>query len=117
MLGAMHQRGLRLGVISNWTGDLEDVLKQTGLHSHFDFVLDSARIGHKKPHGPIFGEALRRAGVAPRQALHVGDSPEHDVEGAIASGLEAVLLDRMGRHDEYNRAPRIRSLEELMGFV
>jgi len=117
VLGAMHQRGLRLGVISNWNGDLEDVLRQTGLHAHFDFVLDSARIGHEKPHGPIFGEALRRAGVAPHQALHVGDSPEHDVEGAIASGLDAILLDRMGRHDEYDRAPRIRSLRELVAFV
>lgn len=117
VLGALRKKGLRLGVISNWTGDLEDVLKQIGLHEHFDFVLDSARVGHEKPHQPIFDEALRRAGVESGAALHVGDSPEHDVEGALASGLDAVLLDRAGRHHGYERAPRIASLAELLEFV
>jgi putative hydrolase of the HAD superfamily len=113
VLGDLRRRGLRLGVISNWTGDLEDVLKRIGLHEHFDFVLDSARIGHEKPHQPIFDEALKRAGVAREAAVHVGDSPEHDVEGALAAGLDAILLDRAGRHHGYGRAPRIATLAEL----
>ncbi|HXW51396.1 MAG TPA: HAD family hydrolase [Candidatus Acidoferrales bacterium] len=117
VLADLRERGLRLGVISNWTGDLEEVLAGVGLRKAFDFVLDSARLGHEKPHDPIFAEAVRRADVARDAALHVGDSPEHDVEGAIASGLSAVLLDRNARHHGYRKAPRIENLRELSSFL
>jgi REG-2-like HAD superfamily hydrolase len=113
----LRARRMCLGIISNWTGDLEEVLEQIGLREHFDFVLDSARLGHEKPHLPIFEEAVRRAGVPARAAIHVGDSPEHDVEGALAGGINAILLDRHGRYPGYERAPRIGHLGELMAFL
>jgi len=116
-LAGLRARGIRLGIISNWTGDLEDVLKRIDLHSSFDVVIDSARLGHEKPHPEIFAEALRRAGVQPRAALHVGDSIEHDVEGALGSGLRPVLIDRIGRHTAFDRAPRVRDLSELAGLL
>ena len=117
LLRSLRARGLMLGVISNWTGDLDDVLLRVALREHFDFVLDSAHVGFEKPHPDIFGEALRRAGCAARQALHVGDSPEHDVDGALASGLHAVLLDRHDRHTAFTRSPRILTLAEVERFV
>jgi putative hydrolase of the HAD superfamily len=117
VLGQLRAHDMRLGVVSNWTGDLEEVLERIGLRDEFDFVLDSSRLGHEKPHSPIFQEALRRARVAPKAALHVGDSPEHDVEGALAGGLNAVLIDRNGRHARYDRAPRIEHLGELMQIL
>lgn len=113
LLDALRSRGIKLGVISNWTGDLEIVLESVALHSAFDFVIDSAHYGYEKPHPEIFNEALRRAGVSARQALHVGDSPGHDVEGALAAGLRAALLDRDDAHPDYSRAPRLTSLEAL----
>ena len=42
----------------------------------------------------IFHAALRSAGVAANQAVHVGDSIEEDVSGAEAAGMSAVLLNR-----------------------
>jgi HAD superfamily hydrolase (TIGR01509 family) len=117
VLATLRRRGLRTGVISNWTGELEDVLAQTGLLAYFDFALDSARLGHEKPHAPIFEEALRRSGVPAHAALHVGDSVPHDVEGALQWGLRAVLLDRANRHPAYERAPRIAHLGELLGLL
>ncbi len=117
VLSRLRERGMRLGVISNWTGDLEDVLRSVGLHQEFDFILDSARLGHEKPHGEIFREALKRAGVACDSALHVGDSPEHDVDGALGCELGALLLDRTGRYEGFSRVPRISSLEGLFEHV
>lgn len=111
VLRELRAQGMRLGVISNWTGDLEEVLARVGLRESFDFVLDSARLGYEKPHAEIFEDAVRRAGVERSAALHVGDSPEHDVDGALASGLRAVLLDRYGRHSTFTRAPRVATLE------
>jgi putative hydrolase of the HAD superfamily len=117
LLAAMRARGLMLGVVSNWTGDLDDVLERVDLRDSFDFVLDSARIGFEKPHPELFREALDRAGCAPADALHVGDSPEHDVDGALACGLRAVLLDRHDRYATFDRAPRVRSLDEVIAHL
>lgn len=117
VLRQLRARGVTLGVISNWTGDLEDVLRGVELRHAFDFVLDSAHLGWEKPHPQIFLEALRRADVAPEHALHVGDSPGHDVDGALAAGLRAALLDREAAHPEFDRAPRMASLDELVALL
>lgn len=117
LLAALRARGLCLGIISNWTGDLEEVLHKIGLLPEFDFVLDSARLGHEKPHAEIFEEAVRRAGIAAEAGLHVGDSPEHDVDGALAYGLRALLLDRNGEHPDFVRAPRVCSLEGVLSYL
>jgi len=117
VLRTLRARGVKLGVISNWTGDLEEVLRSVELHDSFDFVLDSAHLAWEKPHPEIFLEALRRADVAPNAALHVGDSPGHDVDGALAAGLRAALLDRDEAHPEFDRAPRVTSLDELLALL
>ena len=117
LLASMRDRGLMLGVVSNWTGDLDDVLDRVELRDSFDFVLDSARIGFEKPHPDIFREALDRARCEAVDALHVGDSPEHDVDGALACGLRALLLDRHDRHATFDRAPRVRSLAEVTEYL
>ncbi|MDQ6779974.1 MAG: HAD-IA family hydrolase [Candidatus Eremiobacteraeota bacterium] len=114
VLSTLRRRGIALGIISNWTGDLEDVLHKLELHGAFDFVLDSSRLGYEKPHAQIFLEAVRRAGITPATALHVGDSPEHDVDGALASGLRAILLDRANRYPAFDRAPRVTDLNGLL---
>jgi putative hydrolase of the HAD superfamily len=116
-LAKLRARGIALGVVSNWTGDLEAVLHQIELRRQFDIVLDSSRLGHEKPHREIFREALRRAAVAPNVAVHVGDSIDHDVEGALAAGMRAVLLDRENRHAGFTRAPRVRHLGEFVEIV
>jgi len=117
LLTGLLTRGIKLGVISNWTGDLEDVLRRIGLHASFEVVIDSARLGHEKPHPEIFAEALKRAGVRPSAALHVGDSIEHDVDGALASGLRPVLIDRVGRYSAFDRAPRVVDLSEIAALL
>lgn len=117
VLRRLRARDVVLGVISNWTGDLEEVLRSVELHHAFDFVLDSAHLGWEKPHPEIFLEALRRADVAPEHALHVGDSPGHDVDGALAAGLRAALLDRDAAHPHFDRAPRMTSLDEVLALL
>lgn len=93
LLEALRARGYRLAVVSNWDGDLVDYLRPTGLSGYFDAVLDSSVVGSWKPDGHIFEIACAATGVAPADALHVGDSPGADVAGAQAMGIRAVLLD------------------------
>jgi len=61
----------------------------------------------------IFAPALGIAGCAPQQALHVGDSPEEDVEAALAAGIPVLLIDRDGDGDGSEGVPRISSLEQI----
>ena len=96
VLARLREGGARLGVVSNWDVSLHDVLERTGLRPLVDAVVISAELGVAKPDPAIFRAALDRLGAAPDGAVHVGDSVEHDVAGARAAGLEAVLVARNG---------------------
>ena len=47
-----------------------------------------------KPHPSIFEAASQLVGVEAADAVMVGDSVRHDVEGALRAGMRAVLLHR-----------------------
>jgi putative hydrolase of the HAD superfamily len=76
-----------------------------------DAVLTSHAHGKTKPHESIFRAMLDLLGVAPPEAVMVGDTVDDDVEGALAVGMQAVLLDREGRYPEI--AGRLDDLREL----
>jgi putative hydrolase of the HAD superfamily len=96
VLERLRAGGARLAVVSNWDVSLHDVLERTALRPLVDTVVISAELGAAKPDPAIFREALERLGARPSEAMHVGDSVEHDVAGARAAGLEAVLVARNG---------------------
>jgi putative hydrolase of the HAD superfamily len=98
-LAYLREHGLKLIVVSNWDVSLETVLDRTGLAPLLDDVVSSAAAGARKPDPAIFEVALGLAGCEPGEALHVGDTPEEDVEGAHAAGIRALLLDRDGHGD------------------
>lgn len=106
-------RGLyRFAVVSNANGTVRDKLRRVGLASYFDVILDSHEEGVEKPDPRIFRTALDRMGVSAAEAVHVGDFYHIDVVGARAAGIEAILLDPGGAHED-KRVPRIRTLEGL----
>lgn len=84
----------QLGIISNFDGRLRVVLEQLDLARFFRHIVISSEVGADKPDPWIFSEALRVAGVAPEEALHVGDEPVADWEGAAAVGLRVFELER-----------------------
>ena len=95
-LRALRSRGLRLVVVSNWDCSLPEVLAGAGLAPLLDGVIASATVGVAKPAAAAFEAALLLAAASPTEAVHVGDSSAHDVEGARAAGVAAILLDRSG---------------------
>jgi putative hydrolase of the HAD superfamily len=111
-LTAARASGQRVIVVSNWDVSLTEVLERIGLAPLVDAVVISAVIGVRKPSPAIFEAALRLAGVAAAEATHVGDNLEEDVAGALAAGVEAVLLRRDGGAAPEGVAT-IRTLTEL----
>jgi len=113
-LRRLRAAGQRLVVVSNWDVSLHDVLGATGLAGLLDGVVCSAQVGCSKPDPAIFARALELAGVAADEAVHVGDSPEEDVAGALAAGIRPILLrrDSAGPKGPAD-VPTLASLREL----
>ncbi len=95
-LARLRAAGLRLGVVSNSEGTIEQMLIEIDLREPFDVVVDSAVVGITKPDPRIFQIALDRLAVSPAETIMVGDSPSADVAGAHAVGLRAALIDPHG---------------------
>jgi putative hydrolase of the HAD superfamily len=114
-LGELRDAGLTLVIASNWDCSLPDWLGPTGIMELVDGVVTSAEVGAPKPDPRVFERALAVTGVAPSEALHVGDKVDNDVEGAAAAGVRAVLVQREGEPPAGVEA--VRSLRELAALV
>jgi putative hydrolase of the HAD superfamily len=118
VLRAARAQGVRLVVVSNWDVSLHDVLAETELAPLLDGVVTSAEVGSAKPDRAIFARGLELAGVRADETLHVGDSVEHDVAGASAAGIAAVLVARNGDVPSLPRGvPAIPSLRPLLRML
>jgi putative hydrolase of the HAD superfamily len=116
-LRELRAEGLRLVAASNWDSSLPQVLERTGLAPLLDGVVSSAMVGATKPAPEVFRAALEIAGAEPVEALHVGDSAEKDVAGALALGMRAVLIERGVEQAAPAGASVVRALTELPSLV
>jgi putative hydrolase of the HAD superfamily len=116
VLDTLAGDGYRLGLISNFERWLEEMLIELELGGHFDVTVISGVQGVEKPDVRIYEAALEKAGVEARRTVHVGDSPALDVEPARAVGMNAILVDRVGRYPEASGL-RVDSLTELPEIV
>ncbi len=105
-LRELRGRGERLVICSNWDRSLPDWLAGSGLLELVDGVVTSADAGSAKPDPGIFARALELAGASAGSSVHVGDSPDKDVEGARRAGIRPVLVARDG-------APRAAGVESI----
>ena len=112
-LDALSSRGTSLGILSNFSTNLEDVLRQVGIHRYFDFFIVSAIAGVEKPDPRIFDLTARAANHPREEIVYIGDSIYHDIEGARRSGMDAILVDRPNRYPDFV-GTRVRDLRELI---
>jgi putative hydrolase of the HAD superfamily len=116
----LRSRGLRVGIVSNWDTRLKSISDGLGLTRLVDFIVISAEVGVRKPDPRIFRMALDKAGVRPEEAIHVGDLPEEDAEGAKRAGVRPVLIDRRKRITPAvvpSDVPVVTSLSELIDLL
>jgi HAD superfamily hydrolase (TIGR01509 family) len=112
-LARLKAAGLRLGVVSNSDGRVEQALAVAGLRDYFDVIIDSALVGVEKPDPRIFRAALDALGVLPEEALYVGDVYEIDVLGAQAAGIRAILFSPPAR-ETMPACPTTNSIRDLV---
>lgn len=108
-------RSVKVGLISNSHRCLASFQQHFELHGLVAVAVSSSDHGYLKPHPSIFEAALTLLGVPAADAVMVGDSVPHDIEGARAAGMRAVLVQRAAQPGVSvpPAVPVIRDLSEL----
>ncbi len=120
-LAKLVASGVPVGVVSNASGQIAEVLQRSGVCQVGDgpltsvrVIIDSHVVGVAKPDPRIFGHALVHfADIEPHRIAYIGDSVTMDVGGALAAGLHPILLDPFDDHLGAD-FDRIHSLLELV---
>lgn len=94
VIKTLHQRGYRLGIISNLIGENEvpDWLEEDGLAPYFDSVILSSVCHLRKPCAEIYRVAAADLGVDIGDCVSVADNVKRDLPGAIEAGIGANIL-------------------------
>ena len=93
-LNRWQNKGVELGVISNFDTRLKQVLEVLELEQFFTSITISSEAGFAKPDPKIFEVALNKHGFTPQQAWHIGDSFTEDYQGAKQARIWAFCLNR-----------------------
>lgn len=110
----------RLGIVSNFYGNLATVCDNAQVRRYFGVIVDSARVGLSKPDPRIFMTAVQALGIEPGRTVMVGDSLARDMAGARAAGMAHIWLTRAPERQGRPCCPGdrvIRSLRDLEGIL
>ncbi len=110
----------RLGLVSNYYGNVETVLKEIDLRKYFKVVIDSTLVGVRKPNKKIFQLALYRLEANAKETMVVGDSYENDIVPAKQLGCTTVWLKGKSWKEPSDTSSAdiiIKSLKELPNIL
>lgn len=106
-------RRYRLGVVSNFYGNLDGLLSAEGLRACFSVVADSGALGVAKPDPAIFLYAAGALNARPEECVMVGDSVPRDIRGAASAGMKTALVCAGPSAPDAGQDWTVRSVAEL----
>ena len=118
-LRALRLQGLGVGLITVCSEDVERVWPETAFAGLFDAEVFSSRLGISKPDPRIYTHCCEILGVAPADAVFVGDGANDELAGAQRAGLRALLIHRSGEPPLWPEVaawdgPRVTSIPEVL---
>ena len=119
LLDGVRALGLRSAVAANTfdpPGLFRGDLHAQGIGGRVDAVVLSCEVGVRKPDPRFFAAVAEALGVAPGEAVFVGDSMRDDVLGAVAAGMQACLATWY-RHDPESRGRGVTTGTEPLHVV
>lgn len=93
-LCALKNKGLALGVLSNWDRRLRGILQGLEIMDYFCEIVISSEVGVEKPHPHIFDIAQKRTGFISESVLLIGDDKLFDQQGAESVGWKVEIVNR-----------------------
>jgi putative hydrolase of the HAD superfamily len=121
-LGELRRRGIGTGLITVCSEDVVDVWQETPFAGVFDSEVFSCSCGYRKPDPRLYRRACDELGVAPAEALYVGDGSNDELGGAERVGMRAILVHRPGEDPAWPEVrdwpgPRITAIPDVLSFV
>jgi len=118
-LAELRSRGLKVGLITVCTEDVELLWPDSEFAGLFDAEIFSNAIGLSKPDPRIYLACCEQLGVEPREAVFVGDGANDELDGARRVGLRAILIHRPGEDPFWPEVrtwdgPRVTSIPEVL---
>ena len=84
-----------IGNVLSWPGMVTRyLLYKNNILDYFDLTVFMDEVGYMKPQKEIFLFTADQLGININELLHVGDSPENDLAGALLAGAKATLINR-----------------------
>ena len=94
-----------IGLVSNFYGNLDEVLKDFSLRDCFDDVVESAVVGISKPDKRLWQYALERLHTKAEDATVIGDSYKKDIMPTKQLGCSTIWLKGKGWKDNPTNTP------------
>ena len=124
VIGALRERGMRIGLVSDCTSELPDAWPGLSLAALIDAPVFSCVERTRKPDPKLFHAVAQRLPADPAACLYIGDGGGRELTGASGIGMRAVLLagPDWHAHTDHNRdgreadwaGPRVSSLLDLL---
>lgn len=123
-LRTLHERGIKLGLLSDCTHELPEVWPTLPIAAYVDVTVFSVQAGVRKPHPDLYRSVMQSLDVAPADCLYVGDGGSGELTGAAQAGMtplhlltddaaDAVIYDA----DSAWTGPTIRALSDVLDLV
>ena len=113
VLSTLNDKKIMMTCASNLSTEYIEPYCDLGLEDYFSFPIFSCEMGFRKPNLKIYKRVLEICGDFPLdQILFVGDSMSSDFLIPKRIGMNAILIDREGKHKGVE--DRIQSLKELL---
>jgi putative hydrolase of the HAD superfamily len=117
---AILKKQYKLGIVSNFYGNIEKVCEDIGIAKYLNVMIDSEVVGIEKPHPGIFSIALEKLGVKPEDTFVIGDSYERDIVPTKILGCKTIWLKKKSfkESDDTKSADYIvNNLDDILRYL
>ena len=102
-----------LAALTNGNADFQ----RLGLERFFSFGYCAADVGASKPHTAMFNRAIAHAAIAPKNAVHIGDNPVDDVQGATNAGMSTIWVNLDDSPEQVDATATVTRLADLPAAI
>ncbi|MGM9799335.1 MAG: HAD family hydrolase [Muribaculaceae bacterium] len=100
-------------LVSNFYGNVEEVLRDFDIRKYFNGIIESAVVGVRKPDPRIFMLGVVALGLKPEEVLVVGDSLRKDILPARSIGCKTAWIKGKGWTPEEDAAQDAAQIPDL----
>lgn len=118
-LKKLKEKGIGVGLISNWNLTAREVLKETNIYDYLDNIIISSEVNIEKPNEEIFKIAIKEANVAAEECIYIGDNYYDDVIGSRKVGMSSILINPYDKQgiEEIENVQIIANIKDLLPLL